>query len=142
MEDSYFFFSTFLLKKLADNGYDGVKKWAKRYKMPNVFHRSRVYIPYHNALHYVLIEIVLSVLPRQVRVFDSLRGNESASLQSSRSLIELLLRGERGRLDDIFLKDQISTDFNDQKEWCFSSTADLEKLGWSIPKQDNNVDTQ
>ena len=108
--------------------------------MPNVFDRSRVYIPYHNALHYVLIELVLSVLPRQVRVFDSARGNKSVSLQSSRPLIEMLLRGEHGQLDDIFVKEQISTDFNDPKEWCFSSTADLEKLGWTIPRQDNNVD--
>jgi ubiquitin C-terminal hydrolase len=140
MEDSYFFFSTFLFKKLADDGYTGIAKWAQKYNMPNVFNRSRVYIPHHADLHYVLIEIILSVLPRQVRVFDSLREHESVSLQYSQPLVESFLRGEHSRMDDKFLQNQISLDFNDGKEWCFCSTTDLEKLGWSIPRQDNGVD--
>ena len=131
--------SPFLMQKLIGKvTSDKLSKWMKRYKMPNVFTRDRLYIPYNFCSHWVMIVLILNTTPRKVLVFDSLgKGSGGTALHSCKSKIETLLILQSTAPE---APKEVDLSFNNKNKWLFLSTDDLISMGWNIPQQEHSVD--
>ncbi len=86
--------------------------------------------------HWILIEVSLTTRPRRVRFFNSMNGNVPARYKA---LLKLYIEGEYSMLSETDKRSH-SIQLNDLTEWSFEDSRDLEKAGWHLPQQTNNLD--
>ncbi|RWS31404.1 sentrin-specific protease 1-like protein [Leptotrombidium deliense] len=81
--------NTFFYKRLKSNGFQGVKRWTKKF---DLFSYSLVLIPLHLQVHWTLISI--SMDDKSIHYFDSMSTDESVSGQKYLETIRSYLQDE------------------------------------------------
>jgi sentrin-specific protease 1 len=112
-------FPSFLLKQIAEKGYKGVERWAKRAKIggKDLLETHTIFIPVNNGSHWTLMVVYPGA--RIAHYYDSMGRNRANNGRQWFDLLKTWLHGELGTL------------YN-EREWSFFDKQS--------PQQDNSSD--
>ncbi|ERF74280.1 hypothetical protein EPUS_01967 [Endocarpon pusillum Z07020] len=112
-------FPSFMLKQVAEKGYRGVERWARRAKIggADLLQTHTIFIPVNNGSHWTLMVVYPGA--RTAHYYDSMDRTRSNNGRQWFDLLKIWLRGELG------------THYN-EREWSFFDKQS--------PQQNNSSD--